>query len=115
MPVINVWCLPKTSELNARKVHLALVGSILSIKELEIEDERDITTNFFTADITYGFASEIGVSISGLFKGPKRTEKVRQRLAEEVGTCVKKMYPMSKVECIVDPFIKPEGFWSSEK
>ena len=114
MPVLKIWCLPagQTEEkLNA--LHKAIVKAIVSISELGLKTEKDITCLFVPDLMAYGLGEEIIIEIDGLFDKPERTEDVKQRLAESVGKSVKELYPNAKVECFVRTFNPKQGFWTS--
>lgn len=114
MPVIKVWCLPADqSEEKLNDLHQSIVSAVISIPELGLKDENDMTCLFVPDLMSYGLGEEIIVEISGLFEKPERTDEVRQRLAENVGSNVKKLYPDAKVECFVSSFNPINGFWTS--
>jgi hypothetical protein len=115
MPIIKVWCLPpKQTEQNLNRLHQAIVAAIISIPELGLKDETEMTCLFPSDSMSYGLGEEIIVEISGLFEKPERTESVRQLLAEKVGKAVYALYPKTnKVECLVYSFNPKQGFWTS--
>lgn len=116
MPVIKVWCLPanqKQKDLN--RLHRKIVEAVTSISELGLKDETDMTNLFVPDLMEYGLGKEIIVEISGLFEKPERTPEVLQRLAENVGSAVKRLYPDAKVECFVSTFNPTQGFWTSDQ
>ncbi len=115
MPVIKVWCLPKQTEKELRALHRAIVGAVISIPELGLNHQNDVTVLFPTDMMKYGLGQEIIVEITGLFKKPKRTLLVLHALAVTVGKAVKDLYPKAKVECFVQSFDPKEGFWTSDE
>lgn len=113
MPVIKVWCLPKSKEKKLNKLHKAIVDSVLSCSELKLKDEKDMTVLFPTDMMKYGLGTVIIVEVS-LFKKQERTIIVIQKLAKALGESVYQLFPDAKVECSIestDP--KKEGFWTS--
>jgi hypothetical protein len=114
MPVIKVWCLPDIDEPKLNALHKSIVRAVVSVEELGIKDENDITCLFPPDMMKYGLGSEIVVEVTGLFAKPERTDKVRQRLAEQLGQAVKELFPETQlVECFVYPFSPAQGFWTS--
>lgn len=114
MPVIEIWCLPpnqKEEDLN--RLHKTIVSSVLSIRELNLKSEKDMTCLFPPDLMRYGLGDNIVIKIYGLFERPERTGDVLQRLAKNVGAGVSRLYPKSKIECFVFPFNPSQGFWSS--
>lgn len=115
MPILKIWCLPKSSEEELNKLHKSLVKAITDIEELGLKDENDITMLFPPDMMSYGLGTEIIAEVSCLFEKPERTLEVRKRLAESIGKAIVQLYPNAKVECFVytfDPII--QGFWSSK-
>ncbi|MBP9771965.1 MAG: hypothetical protein KBD16_03535 [Candidatus Pacebacteria bacterium] len=114
MPVIELWCLPAgQSEDDLRKLHKAVVAAVVAVRELGLKSQSDMTVLFPPDMMQYGLGEEIIVKIWGLFEKPERTEEVRQRLAEGVGSAVHTLYPRAKVECFVTTFDPNQGFWAS--
>jgi len=114
MPVIKVWCLPADqTEEDLNRLHKSMVKAVTSVSELGLKTENDMTCLFVPDLMTYGLGGEIIVEISGLFEKSERTEEVRQRLAENVGKSVKRLYPKAKIECFVTTFNPKQGFWAS--
>ena len=115
MPIIKVYCLPEgQDEKNLNRLHKAIVKAIISISELRLKDENEMTCLFPPDLMKYGLGQEIIVEIDGLFERSERTLKVRQRLAERVGQAIFKLYPKAKVECFVRTFNPNQGFWTSD-
>ncbi len=114
MPVIKIWCLPIQGEEKLNKLHKSIVNAVVSVKELKLKDENDMTVLFPSDLMKYGLGSVIIVEISGLFQKKERTQEVLQRLSLEVGTSVKNFYPNAKVECSVQTLNPKESFWESE-
>jgi hypothetical protein len=114
MPVIKLWCLPAgQSEDDLRKVHKTVVAAVTAVPELGLKDETQMTCLFPPDLMTYGLGEEIIIEIGGLFEKPERTQDVRQRLAEGVGSAVHALYPNAKVECFIQTFNPNTGFWTS--
>ena len=116
MPVIKVWCLPKLAEWELKGLHTAIVSAVVSVSELGLKNEMDMTVLFPTDAMKYGLGSEIIVEVTGLFilcSSKARTEEFRQRLAQAIGTTVKGMFPKAMVECFVYPFDPTQGFWTN--
>jgi len=114
MPVIKVWCLPKDqSEDDLNRLHKSIVKAVVSVSELGLKDENDMTCLFVPDLMSYGLGEEIIVEIGGIFEKSERTDEVRQRLAMSVGKSVSALYPRAKVECFVSAFILRQGFWTS--
>ncbi len=115
MPVIKVWCLPAgQTEKHLNKLHQAIVKSVVSISELGIKNENDMTCLFVPDLMSYGLGEEIIVEVCGLYDKPERTENVKQRLAESIGGSVKNLYPKARVECFISTFDPKQGFWVSD-
>jgi hypothetical protein len=91
------------------------VAAVISINELDLHDENDITCLFPPDLMSYGLGQEIIIEIDGLFVNPKRIQEVCCRLAVIVGNAVKCLYPKAKVECFVALFDPSQGFWTSAK
>jgi len=116
MPVIKVWCLPANqTEEKLNELHQSIVSAVVGIHELGFKDENDMTCLFVPDLMSYGLGEEIIVDIAGLFEKPERTKEVRQRLAENVGREVKRLYPDAKIECFVSSFNPENGFWGATK
>ncbi|HPT08545.1 MAG TPA: hypothetical protein PLE28_02525 [bacterium] len=114
MPIIKVWCLPAgQTEECLNRLHKAIVKAVVSITELGLKNENEMTCLFVPDLMSYGLGDEIIVEISGLYDKPERTEEVRQDLAKSVGSSVKELYPQAKVECFVSTFKPEQGFWVS--
>ena len=116
MPVIKVWCLPAQNEAQLRELHQTIVAAVISVSELKLKDENDMTCLFPPDQMQYGLGSEVIVEVTGLFAKRNRTPQIKKRLAKRLGEAVKGLYPNAKVECFVSTFNpKPEGFWSSDQ
>ena len=114
MPIIKVWCLPDNqSEEDLRKLHKTIVAAVVGVRELELNDQNDMTCLFPADLMKYGLGEEIIIEVTGLFERPERTDKVRQRLAMRLGKAVLTIYPKAKVECLVETFNPQRGFWTS--
>ncbi len=116
MPIIKVWCLPANqSEHELRMLHKIIVGAVISVKELGLKDQNDMTCLFPPDLMKYGLGEEIIVEVTGLFDKPERTDEVRQRLAKELGEAIHILYPNAKVECTVEVINPAKGFWTSAR
>jgi len=113
MPVIKVWCLPKSSEAELNALHKSLVAAALQVDELGLKDENDFTMLFPRDMMAYGLGQEIIVEVTGLFIKPERDDLVRERLATYLGLAVKERFPKAMVECFINPFALSQGFWTS--
>lgn len=116
MPVIKVWCLPKSEEAKLNQLHQNIVRAVVGVEELDVRSEKDITCLFPTDMMEYGLGTEIIVEVTGLYEKPDRTDEVRQRLAERIGQAVQEQFPDTKlIECFVYPFKPSQGVWTSRK
>lgn len=116
MPVIKLWCLPKTEEENLNRIHQSIVRAVASIEEIGVSDEKDITCLFVPDMMQYGLGTEIIVEVTGLFEKPERTDEVRQRLAAALGDVIRDYFPNADLaECFVYPFERKQGYWSSRE
>lgn len=114
MPVIKVWCLPSgQTEDDLNRLHQAIVAAVVSIRELGLKDQNDMTCLFPPDLMKYGLGEEIIVEIGGLFRKPERTPEVCQRLARNIGGVVKAFYHNAKIECFVTTIDPLDGFWTS--
>ncbi|KKS65765.1 MAG: hypothetical protein UV34_C0009G0036 [Parcubacteria group bacterium GW2011_GWB1_42_6] len=114
MPVIKVWCLPSgQSEDDLNRLHKKIVEAVVSVSQLGLRDQNDMTCLFPPDLMKYGLGEEIIVEIGGLFKKPERTRDVLQCLAKKVGEGIKELYPEAKVECFVSIIDLENGFWTS--
>jgi len=102
-------------EKDYNALYKAVVDAVVSIHELGIRSEKDITCLFVPDLMSYGLGGEIIVEIGGLFEKPKRTPEARQRLAKSVGSAVKMMHPDAMVECFITSFNPASGFWTSRE
>lgn len=115
MPVIKVWCLPANqTEEDLNRLHKAIVEAVVSVSELGLKSENDMTCLFVPDLMSYGLGEEVIVEISGLYDKPERTDEVRHKLAESVGRSVKELYLDARVECFVSVFNPKQGFWVSD-
>ncbi len=115
MPVIKVMCLPKLSEPELNGVFRGVISAVESVPELGLKGERSMTVLFPTDMMEYGLGTDIIVEVTGLFVKSERTDEVRQRLAQAIGTTVKGLFPKAMVECFVFPFDPTQGFWTNPR
>ena len=113
MPVIKVWCLPSMTEKQLQKLHKDIVGAVVSVEELGLKGEDDMTCLFPSDMMSYGLGSEIIIEVTGLFEKPERTYEVRNLLALFLGGAIAKRFPRARIECFIYPFNPKQGFWSS--
>lgn len=114
MPVIKVWCLPKSTERKLNQVFEGIVKAVESVPELGLSGQSSMTVLFPPDMMKFGLGSEIIIEVTGLFEKPERTAEVRNRLAERLGGTLKKHFPKAMVECFIFPFDpRSQGFWTS--
>lgn len=113
MIVIKVWCLPDQSEDDLNRLHQAIVKAAVSVPELCLQDENDMTCLFPADLMKYGLGEEIIVEIDGLPDIPQGSQRVRERLAECVGESVSALYPKAKIESSVRSFDLSQVVWTS--
>ena len=115
MPVIKVWCLPKSTERKLNKVFGSIVKAVESVPELGLKGNKSMTVLFPPDMMKFGLGTEIIIEVTGLFKKPERTAEVRNRLAEHLGKTLKEHFPDAMVECFVFPFNPKKGFWTNPR
>lgn len=113
MPVIRVSCLPQMPEDDLSKLYEDIVAAVLSIEELGLKDESEITCLFPSDMMDVGLGDEVIIEVIGLFDKPQRTKAVRQELAEALGKAVDMMFPAARIECFIFPFSPAQGFWAN--
>lgn len=114
MAIIKVWCLPPDqSEKDLNKLHRAIVAAVVSVSELGLQDQNDMTCLFPADLMKYGLGEEIIVEVS-LFKQPARSKVTLINLAENISKTIKELYPQTeRVECFVrffDPYASDQAF-----
>lgn len=111
MCVIKVWCLPHDlPQERYRELHRAVVGAVVSVKELGLKDESDMVTLFPADLMIYGLGTEIVIEVTELWEKPERTEEVRKRLTEGLVLAVKALFPDAAVMSYVSSFDLRQGF-----
>lgn len=115
MPVIKVWCLPKSSERKLNQVFEEIVKAVEGVPELGLKGKQSMTVLFPPDMMKFGLGTEIIIEVTGLFKKPERTTEVRNRLAERLGKTLKEQFPKAMVECFVFPFDPEQGFWTNPR
>lgn len=115
MPVIKVWCLPKSNECKLQKILGDIVKAVESVSELGLRGENSMTVLMPPDSMKYGLGTEIIIEVTGLFIKPERNDEVRNRLAERLGKVIETHYPETKVECFVYPFDPTQGFWTNSR
>ncbi len=115
MPVIKVWCLPKSTERKLNQVFEGIVKAVEGVPELGLKGKHSMTVLFPPDMMKFGLGTEIIIEVTGLFKKPERTAEVRNRLAERLGKTLKEHFPKAMVECFVFPFDPKQGFWTNPR
>ena len=114
MPVIKLWCLPLLTEAKLRKLHQDIVRAVVSVTELGLKTQNDMTVLFPTDMMKYGLGEEVIVEVTGLFARRSRTPEVRARLANHLGRAVQEHVPQAMIEVFVTSFKPEQGFWTSK-
>lgn len=127
MPVIEVWGLPEQTETELHALYAGIVDSVISVEELELMHENQMTIQFPLSMMQRGRGSEIIIKTWGLMRTSMRSAEVRLLLAERLGRRVSGFFPEAKVESFVlgwngaedklwetDGFQNPTGNWSYE-
>ena len=115
MPVIKVWCLPKSSERKLKKVYKCIIEAVKSVIELGLKDDESITILFPTDMMKYGLGEEIIVEVTGLLVRTEHAREARQLLAKAIGTVIKDLYPKAMIECFVFSYDHTQGFWTNPR
>ena len=115
MPVLKLWCLPHCDEKRRRTIHRAVVVAVVSVKELGLLNQRDMTVLFPPDMMQYGLGTEIVIEVTGLYEKRGRNEGTRTRLAAALGKAVLRLFPDALVECNIDPYIRRTACWRSRK
>ncbi len=116
MCVIKLWCLPHDlPQERYRELHKAVVGAVVSVKELGLKDESDMVTLFPADLMIYGLGTEIVIEVTELWEKPERTDEVRNRLSEKLVLAVKALFPDACVMCYITLFDKRQGFCQTEE
>jgi len=105
MPIIKVWCLPKSSEEKLKDLFDSIIEGAVSVKELGLKGEEDNTVLFPPDMMSYGLGTEIIIEAKSRgFVPEKCSQATRDRFAEAMVTAVSKHFPKAKVECFADPY-----------
>lgn len=115
MPVIKVWCLPKSSERKLNQVFESIINAVEGVPELDLKGKHSMTVLFPPDMMKFGLGTEIIIEVTGLFEKPEQTLEVRNRLAERLGKTLKEHFPQAMVECFVHPFNPEQGFWTNPR
>lgn len=115
MPVIKVWCLPKSTERKLNQVFEGIVKAVESVPELGLKGKHSMTVLFPPDMMKFGLGTEIIIEVTGLFIKPERNNEVRNRLAERLGKTLEEHFPKAMVECFVFPFDHNQGFWTNSR
>lgn len=113
MLIIKVWCLPQVGEEKLREVHQSIVQAVVSIKELGLTSEKDMTTLFPTDMMQYGLGTEIIVEVSAILVKPNGGEDLRYQLAESLSQAVRQHFPDACIGCIVNSCVDTYAIWRS--
>lgn len=114
MPIIKVFGLPeRMEEKDIVSLWEEIRSTVASVEELRITEEQ-VTVYFPSDRLKTGLGEEVTIEVTGLFEKSERTPAVRRQLAEKLGRVVKKVFPLTLVECFVKPFDPRKGFWTSE-
>ena len=115
MPIITVFGLPDTlRDIDLQDLRGILRETTEDVKELNLSAEQ--VTVFFPCDRMASFGAEVIVFVEGLFPKPERTDEVKNRLAANIGTLLKKRLPKKRtIEVFVKTFDPAKGFWTSEQ
>ncbi len=113
MPIITVSGLPiQAGKVGLYELRENLIHATVCVRELTL-GEKDVTVRFLCDLLPNVPGTDIIIEVTGLFEKPERTEEVRGRLAGSLGRQVHIAYPDTKVECLIHPFSREQGFWSS--
>ena len=96
-PVIKVWCLPKQTESQLKKLFKSIVSVVGSVPKLGPKDQDEIVVLFPVDAMKFGLGTEIVVEASGFGK----KSLPRKQLKKELKTTLKKKYPKAAVQCQV--------------
>ena len=111
MPIIKVWCLPKEmTEERLKKLCNAIIATVESIPELGLAGKDAITILFPSDRMEWGLGEEIIAEVA-IFIKPERTDEIRAKLAEKIGTLLHGYFPSAKIECFIHPLERRSGFW----
>jgi hypothetical protein len=110
---IKTWCLPNgLSEDDFNNLHRDIVNAVISIPEVGVKDEREMLNLFPKDHMEYGLGTEIVVEVTS---APRCGKFALDKLAQAVGSAVKKFFPKATVECDVSPIGREDGQWASEQ
>jgi hypothetical protein len=115
MPVIKVWCLPKSTERKLNQVFAGIVKAVEGVPELGLKGKHSMTVLFPPDMMKFGLGTEIIIEVTGLFIKPERNDEVRNRLAGRLGMALKEYFPKAMVECLVYTFDPTQGFWMNPR
>lgn len=111
MPIIEVWGIADPDQERLENLLGALVDATLSIKELGLVHEGQVTVQFLGDMLAQGLGEEIIVKVYGLFDKPGRTNEVRQRLARDLTVAVHHHYPEPRIETLIHEFNPNRGYF----
>lgn len=114
IPIIKVWCLPKVGQRQLNKLFRSIVAAVESVTELGLKGSDSMTILFPQDMMNYGLGTVIIIEIT-LPKKPGQTAKVRQLLAESLGTTLKGHFPKAVVQCMIHQFDPKQGLWTSPR
>ncbi len=103
MPVIKVWCLPKSTEEKLKALFDSIIEGAVSIKDLGFKGEEDNTVLFPVDMMSYGLGIDIIIE-AGSQAFMRCSQATRDRFAEAMVTAVSRHFPEAKVECFAYPY-----------
>ncbi len=114
MPVIRVNGLTTATNLNVlHQLTAAICKAVIAVKELGITSWSDIEPKFPAEISSSAGGNEIIVEVIELWKKPKRTKKVQDKLAKGLVEAVSGVLRGKDVCCFVHPLfdLKKQGFY----
>jgi len=115
MSIMIIYGIPESFVANEirEKLRPALLEAIVSLKELDLNENQ--VSFFFPRDkLRVAIDQKIIIFVEGLFEREKRTNEVRNRLAENLVKAAKKHFAAgSVIKCFIKPFDPELGFCSS--
>jgi hypothetical protein len=93
-----------------KKLCETIIAAVESIPELGLAGKDAVTVLFPSDRMEWGLGEEIVAEVA-IFNKPERTEEVRVKLAEKIGTLLHDSFPGAKIECFIYPLERLSGFW----
>lgn len=105
MPFIHVYGIPDTMPRSQRvDMERDIKKAVAEIPDLELT-EKQVTCYLW---VPIEFVGDICVKVEGLFDNPKRTEAVRNILAQKLVAIARAYFPKPFLcECLIDPPFNP--------